>query len=367
MMNTTVLRTAVSIAALAFAFGGSSALAQDSSTRFFQGLYLSGAIGAHSTDDANITGGSIDVDNNTDAGLAGFVAIGLELGATNWRVELETSYRESDIDSISGASGTGDVDALSFVGNVFYDIELNRKLDFYLGGGIGLADVDYSSVNPVSSSTLDDSDMGWAWQLGAGAALALNDRLKLTLDYRFLNIEGLDFPTSPSVGELDSEYRDHALFVGLRFNLTPAAKPAAAAPAAAPAPAPKPAPQAAAPQPAPPPPAPAPPRNFIVFFDWDRSDITAEAAAILRDAATTAKSEAPVRIVATGHADRSGAAAYNRRLSERRALAVRANLQQLGIDPSTVATFARGETEPLVLTPDGVREPQNRRVEIIIQ
>jgi len=365
MISSATIRTALSVAAIVFAFGSSSALAQDSSTRFFQGLYLSGAVGAHTTEDANITGGSINVDNNTDTGLAGLVGIGLELGATNWRVELETSYRESDVDSISGSSGTGDVDALSFVGNVFYDIELNRKLDFYLGGGLGLADVDYGSVNPVSSATLNDNDMGWAWQLGAGAALAMNDRLKLTLDYRFLNIEDLDFPTSTSVAEVDSEYRDHALFVGLRFNLNPPAKPAPA-----PAPAPKPVAQAPAPQPAPappPPPAPAPPRNFIVFFDWDQSVITAQAAAILRDAAATAKKEAPVRIVATGHADRSGTATYNRALSERRALAVRGNLQKLGIDPSTVATFARGETDPLVPTPDGVREPQNRRVELVIQ
>ena len=366
MKHRTTIRTALSVAAIAFALGSSPAMAQDSSTRFFQGLYLSGAIGAHETTDANINGGSINVDNDTDAGLAGLVGLGLQLGTTNWRVELETSYRQSDVDAISGAAGSGDVDALSFVGNVFYDIALTEKVDFYLGGGVGLADVDYSSVSPVGSSTLNDNDMGWAWQLGAGAAVAMTDRLKLTLDYRFLNIEDLDFPTSPSVAEVDAEYRDHAVFVGLRYSLFPPAKPT---PPPAPAPAPKPVAAAPAPQPAPPPPPPAPaaPRNFIVFFDWDRSAITPEAAAILREAAATAQTEAPVRIVATGHADRSGTAVYNRGLSERRALAVRASLQQLGIDPSTVATFARGETDPLVPTPDGVREPQNRRVEIVIQ
>jgi len=366
MKISTTIRAALSVAAIAFALGSSSAMAQDSSTRFFQGLYLSGAIGAHTTQDANISGGSINVENDTDPGLAGFVGLGLQLGATNWRVELETSYRESDVDAISGASGNGDVDALSFVGNVFYDIELNKNLDFYLGGGVGLADVDYSSVSPVGAATLNDNDMGWAWQLGAGAALAMNDRLKLTLDYRFLNIEDLDFPTSPSVAEVDAEYRDHAIFVGLRYSLFPPAK-SAPPPAPAAAPAPKPVAQAPAPEPAPPPPAPAAPRNFIVFFDWDRSDITPQAAAILRDAAATAQNEAPVRIVATGHADRSGTETYNRALSERRALAVRASLQRLGIEPSTVATFARGETDPLVPTPDGVREPQNRRVELVIQ
>jgi hypothetical protein len=55
-------------------------LAQSSSTRFFQGLYLSGAVGAHATEDANISGGSVNVDNETDAGLAGLVGVGLAIG-----------------------------------------------------------------------------------------------------------------------------------------------------------------------------------------------------------------------------------------------------------------------------------------------
>ena len=101
-----------------------------------------------------------------------------------------------------------------------------------------------------------------------------------------------------------------------------------------------------------------------MFFDWDQSVITPEALAILREAASVAQSKAPVRIVATGHADRSGATDYNDRLSARRAQAVRSQMAQLGIDPLSIATFARGESDPLVATPDGVREPQNRRVEI---
>ncbi|MFT5180375.1 MAG: OOP family OmpA-OmpF porin [Alphaproteobacteria bacterium] len=365
MTNSSILRAALSIAAVTVAFGSSSAVAQESSsTRFFQGLYLSGAIGAHSTQNADMGGGSISVENDTDPGLAGLVGLGLQLGTTNWRAELEGGYRGSDVDAISGTAGSGDVDAMTLMGNAFYDIGVTQKLDLYLGGGLGLADVDYSSVSPVGATSVNDNDLGWAWQLGAGAAYAVTDRLKLTLDYRFLNIEDLDFPTSPSVAEVDAKYRDHAIFVGLRFALTPPAKPVMAP--AAPAPAPKPVAQAPAPEPTPPP-VPAPPRNFIVFFDWDQSVITPEALAILRDAAATAQSTGPVRIVATGHADRSGTTDYNRALSERRANSVRAQLQQLGINPSTVATFARGETDPLVPTPDGVREPQNRRVELVLQ
>ena len=365
MLNSATLRTALAIAAAGVMFASGSAVAQQpesSSTRFFQGLYLSGAIGAHQTEDADVSGGGVNVDAELDPGLAGLVALGLQLGATNWRVELEGGYRESEIDSINSGPGTGDVDTLSLLGNIFYDIELSNSLDLYLGGGIGIADVDLENAGAFGSSTIDDNDAGLAWQLGAGAAYALNDRLKLTLDYRYLNVEDLDYSTSPNIGGLDVDYEDHAIFVGLRFFLTPPAQPMLAAPAPVAQ-----APEPAAPPPPPPPPAPEPTRNFIVFFDWDQSQITAEAEAILREAAATARNIGPVRIVATGHADRSGTAAYNRGLSERRALAVRGKLQEFGINPSTVAVFARGETDPLVPTPDGVREPQNRRVEIELQ
>src|SRR5690606_31887380 len=102
-----------------------------------------------------------------------------------------------------------------------------------------------------------------------------------------------------------------------------------------------------------------PVREFIVFFDWDRADITPEARAILDAAAAEAKRVGAVRIVATGHADRSGPAAYNEQISQRRADNVRNELERLGIQGGEIATYARGESEPLVSTDDGVREPRN--------
>ncbi len=123
---------------------------------------------------------------------------------------------------------------------------------------------------------------------------------------------------------------------------------------------------AAAPPPAPAPaPAPAPsvPKTYLVFFDFDRSDITPEAANIIRQAAGDAK-RGNVRVVVTGHADRAGATDYNQRLSERRAASVRAALVREGVAASTIQMSGRGENDNLVATPDGAREPRNRRVEI---
>ncbi|MGE3774940.1 MAG: OmpA family protein [Gammaproteobacteria bacterium] len=127
--------------------------------------------------------------------------------------------------------------------------------------------------------------------------------------------------------------------------------------------------QVEAPPPPPPaaPPPPATPENYLVFFDFDRADITDEGRAVLQNVVDDAAGQTVSRVVATGHADTSGSARYNERLSQRRADAVRAALSDLQLETGGIVTEARGETEPLVPTGDGVREPQNRRVEIKVE
>ena len=117
-----------------------------------------------------------------------------------------------------------------------------------------------------------------------------------------------------------------------------------------------------------PPPAAAPAaKTYLVFFDFDRSDITPEAAAIIRQAAADARSMQVRVVVVTGHADRSGPTDYNQRLSERRANAVRNALVREGVPNNVIQTSGRGENDNLVQTADGVREPRNRRVEIVFR
>ena len=117
----------------------------------------------------------------------------------------------------------------------------------------------------------------------------------------------------------------------------------------------------------PPPPAPPPvaaPTSYLVFFDFDRAEITPEGHAVLENVVNDAGNQPVSQILAIGHADTAGSMRYNQRLSQRRADAVRAALSGLQIDAASIKTDARGETSPLVPTEDGVREPQNRRVEI---
>lgn len=115
-----------------------------------------------------------------------------------------------------------------------------------------------------------------------------------------------------------------------------------------------------------PPPPMTTPDRYLVFFDWDKADLTADAKKVLAQVADNVKKGKAARINVVGHADRSGSDGYNQGLSVRRANAVKAELVRLGLTAKEIATVGKGEREPLVQTKDGVREPQNRRVEIMI-
>jgi outer membrane protein OmpA-like peptidoglycan-associated protein len=116
--------------------------------------------------------------------------------------------------------------------------------------------------------------------------------------------------------------------------------------------------------PTPPPVQPPQAKQFIIYFGFNKCNITAEADAVLSEAAAAAKSmgSASVRIV--GHTDSVGSAEYNQKLSECRANAAKANLVGKGVSEGAISTSGKGESELTVATGDGVKEPQNRRVSV---
>jgi outer membrane protein OmpA-like peptidoglycan-associated protein len=138
-----------------------------------------------------------------------------------------------------------------------------------------------------------------------------------------------------------------AVMAGVRFKLPPP-----------PPPPPPPAPIAA--------PAPAPARSYLVFFDWDKATLTPRAQQIIGDAAANSTKVQYTQIQVNGYTDTSGTPQYNQGLSIRRAQAVAAELVKDGVPKAAIAIQGFGETHLLVPTGPGVREPQNRRVEIII-
>jgi hypothetical protein len=102
----------------------------------------------------------------------------------------------------------------------------------------------------------------------------------------------------------------------------------------------------------------------VVFFDWDKSNLSLQAMATISQAAASYRASGGARITTVGNTDTSGTTDYNMALSIRRADAVRSALIQNGVPAAAIETAGRGQANPLVPTADGVREPQIRRVEL---
>jgi OOP family OmpA-OmpF porin len=108
--------------------------------------------------------------------------------------------------------------------------------------------------------------------------------------------------------------------------------------------------------------------SYQVFFDWDKSTISASAHGVIDTVSQEIGHHSDIKkIVIVGHTDTSGGEKYNMKLSLRRAEAVRHVLINEGIPASKIRIEGRGKTDLLVKTPDGVREPQNRRAQITFE
>ena len=101
----------------------------------------------------------------------------------------------------------------------------------------------------------------------------------------------------------------------------------------------------------------------MVFFDWGKVEVTRDSEATLDKVAENYLAN-PAPLSVTGHSDRSGPAGTNRRSSRQRAQIVADYLASKGVPKSAMTVEGRGEGAPIIATEDGVREVQNRRVEI---
>ncbi|OGS53294.1 MAG: flagellar motor protein MotB [Erythrobacter sp. RIFCSPHIGHO2_12_FULL_63_10] len=303
------------------------------------------------------------------------------------RLEAEGSYRSADIDTLSSAtallptsavrdvSGTytagGDANVLSFMLNAMADFGPDDGLQGFVGGGVGVArtKIDGATVDLSSPGFLDDSDTGFAWQLLAGVRAPLTETIDVGLKYRFFNTATNDFVDARG-RDVSGKWRSHSLLGTIGFNFGGAPAPMQTCWDGTQLPMDATCPARPVPPPPPPPPPPvvtAPVCNkgpYIVFFEWDRSDITPEAATILNNAVSAYANCGSAAVMLAGHADRSGATTYNVGLSQRRADAVRSYMSARGVPDTRISSEAFGESQPRVPTADGVRELQNRRVEI---
>lgn len=338
-----------------------------------QGPYIGLGFGLHeagnSTVSAEIPAGSPAVQNRVtfDTGWGAIGTIGYKW-PQSFRTEFELGYRNATVGDVAGAPWLGRQSAVTLMGNILYDVGVGTAFQPYVGGGAGLAITKWSDVRAAGTPVFSDRSSKFQWQGIVGVTVPLRDRIDAFVDYRYANSLNNRFNSDPT-GSLVSGHDDasHNVFLGLRFTFGGKSAPQAAAeppPPPPPAPAPEPAPAPKAEAPPPPPPV---PQNFLVFFDFDKSNLRPDAEKIVMEAADHAKQTGKSTISVTGHTDTSGPAAYNLALSERRALAVKSALMEQGFSDREIAVMFKGESEPLVATGDGVKEPQNRRVEIVME
>ncbi|MEK9906035.1 MAG: OmpA family protein [Rhodospirillales bacterium] len=105
---------------------------------------------------------------------------------------------------------------------------------------------------------------------------------------------------------------------------------------------------------------------WIIYFDFDKSDVTSDAQIVI-DEAAAAVVKSSVKVLLTGHTDTSGSEKYNMALSERRTKSVAEKLKQAGVSDQQITPSSFGESKPAVATADGVKEAKNRRVEIRLE
>jgi len=129
---------------------------------------------------------------------------------------------------------------------------------------------------------------------------------------------------------------------------------------------PPPPPPPTAPPPPPPPPAPREVQNFVIYFPFDRADLTPEALAVVHAAADYAKGGKGSHVAIVGYTDSSGSVRYDEDLSERRAKATADALAGSGLDAAGLNVSWKGKTDLAVPTPDGTKEPLNRRATVMV-
>ncbi|WP_345907671.1 OmpA family protein [Sphingomonas sp. UBA4815] len=352
------MRKLAIVLALASTALASPALARDKS--WYVGIEGGGMIVEDI--DYDVTGtrtGVASVDH--DYGYDVDAVMGYDFGG--FRLETEVGYRRATVDGFSSTTLTntgigagtvpagnydyagGSTSALSFMLNGLLDFGADDGIQGFVGGGVGVARVKANYALNNRADFLNDSDTVFAWQALAGIRAPLTDHIDATLKYRFFNAENVKL-VDVANNTFDGRFRSHSILGGVAYNFgEPAAPP-------------------------PPPPAPEPvvcsPGPFIVFFEWDKSDITPEAASILDNAITQYQSCGNARVMVAGFTDTSGTPRYNMGLSQRRADAVKAYMTSRSIPDGSITTEAFGEQRDKlrVQTADGVREVQNRRVEI---
>jgi outer membrane protein OmpA-like peptidoglycan-associated protein len=303
------------------------------------------------------------------------------VGAGGWgfgnglRAEIEGNFAQNHVKvNANYGGGGGTYQQMGVMLNGLYDFTtLAPWVTPYAGIGFGYIWNEFNNTNIYTNTSLlnhqatlgmsnsakgsaaGQAIIGAAWPIGV-PGLALTTEFRFIGQFETQNYGGVTYATSNrgNYGAVGTTVKvaaptNESFMIGVRYAFN----------AAPPPPPPMPAPVAA--------PAPAPARTYLVFFDWDKADLSARAHQIIAEAAQNSTRVQVTKIEVDGYADRTGTAQYNMVLSRKRADNVAADLVKDGVPKNIISIQAFGDTHLLVPTAAGVREPQNRRVEIILK
>ena len=203
------------------------------------GWYLKGAGGYGIGTDVDITG-DVNGDIEAEGDVAANIGLGYEFG-DGWRVELDGTSMWNDYGAIAqGAQSFANLRTDAIMLNALYDFDDFGKFAPYVGAGLGLVNTEATvvahidpicapapAVNNGTGCDFNDNDAGFGWQLLAGLGYAITDNLTWDTNYRYLQVEDLDFDgnflntatgaTSPIEVELDG-IGAHQLLTGFRYR-----------------------------------------------------------------------------------------------------------------------------------------------------
>lgn len=312
--------------------------------------------------------GTLPLQTGQSDGFRVLGSVGYGLG-NGLRLEVEgdflrTSLRASNITILPGNIGgiavpgttlnglvpnnlSGHLLSYGALANALYDFNVGIPYAVpYVGAGAGVIWNDLTHSGSFAYQAIG----------GLSFPIAAAPGLSLTAEYRFLDVTageqynatvavpGGNVPVHVKIGA----QLNHSFLIGVRYAFNSPVPPS---------PAPAPSPVAAS----------VPARSYLVFFDWDKASLTDRARQIIEEAAKNSQHIQYTQIEVNGYTDTSGKPAYNTQLSIRRAQNVAGELVRDGVPRAAISIHGFGDTHLLVPTGQDVREPQNRRVEIIIR
>ena len=331
-------------------------------------IYMKIAAGVNIIEGSDLNDNSSSSNLEFGSGHALDSAIGYEFG-NGMRAEVELSFSSGDIDNIGGLSTNSEANSWSLAANALYDINDFNGFKPYVGAGAGISWISYDNLSPALGSRIDDTATSPMIQGILGGDYRVNDNLSVYAQYKRIHVFDPEF-RADNGNDIEAEYDSNRIMVGIKYfignrnnsdhnqydaqesneSLQETLKYAETSTEIADN-----SKQSNNDE-----------NRYSIFFEFDSYYINNEYISLLDEVAEKINNGSKdIKIDISGHTDRSGSDGYNEELSLMRAEMVTDYLIKKGVNEENINIFGKGEYELLILTEDGVKEPKNRRVEII--